>query len=136
MAKLLQQYGALPVTGGPGRFQVLLITSRGTGRWIIPKGHPEKKMTPFEVAALEAREEAGVSGTIGENPLGRYLSGKRLPSGKMVPCQVTVFRLDVSKHHADWKEDGQRKRLWVPLVHAAHFADDGGLAGFLETVRL
>jgi 8-oxo-dGTP pyrophosphatase MutT (NUDIX family) len=46
MSQILQQYAALPVTGHEGRFQVLLITSRVTGRWIIPKGHPEKKMTP------------------------------------------------------------------------------------------
>ncbi|WP_284948257.1 NUDIX hydrolase [Acidisoma cladoniae] len=136
MSQILQQYAALPVTGREGRFQVLLITSRSTGRWIIPKGHPEKKMTPSSVAALEALEEAGVSGTIEDVPLGRYQSTKRLPSGQVVPCDVTVFRLDVSQHHASWKEDTERKRLWVPLTQATRFVDDGGLGDFLEELSV
>jgi len=98
MVKLLQQYAALPVMGSGDRVQVLLVTSRGTGRWIIPKGHPEKKMKPSEVAAMEAFEEGGVSGTVGKVPLGHYQSAKRLASGTVVPCEVTVFRLDVTEH--------------------------------------
>ncbi|WP_284945344.1 NUDIX hydrolase [Acidisoma cladoniae] len=136
MSQILQQYAALPVTGREGRFQVLLVTSRGTGRWIIPKGHPEKKMTPSSVAALEALEEAGVSGSIEPEPLGRYQSTKRLPSGEVVACNVTVFRLDVSEHHSNWKEDTERKRLWVPLIQAARFVDDGGLGTFLDELSL
>ena len=132
MVKLLEQYAALPLMGSGERIQVLLVTSRGTGRWIIPKGHPEKKMKPCDVAALEAFEEAGVSGTVGKLPLGQYRSTKGLPSGRVAPCEVTVFRLDVTGHHAGWKEDHERKRLWVPLVQAARFVDDGGLATFLD----
>jgi 8-oxo-dGTP pyrophosphatase MutT (NUDIX family) len=56
MAKLLKQYAALPVMDSGGTLQVLLVTSRGTGRWIIPKGHPEKGMKPNAVAKLEALE--------------------------------------------------------------------------------
>jgi 8-oxo-dGTP pyrophosphatase MutT (NUDIX family) len=136
MVKLLQQYAALPLMGLRDRVQVLLVTSRGTGRWIIPKGHPEKKMKPCAVAALEAFEEAGVSGTISKGSLGKYRSTKGLPSGKVVPCEVTVFRLDVTEHHPGWKEDHQRKRLWIPLFQAGRLVDDGGLSAFLETLRL
>jgi 8-oxo-dGTP pyrophosphatase MutT (NUDIX family) len=135
MVKLLQQYAALPLMGSGDQTQVLLVTSRGTGRWIIPKGHPEKKMKPYAVAAMEAFEEAGVSGTISKASLGQYRSTKGLASGKVVPCEVTVFRLDVTEHHPGWKEDSQRKRLWIPLFQAVRFVDDGGLAVFLEKLR-
>ena len=64
MAKLLKQFAALPVMETGGTLHVLLITSRTKQRWIIPKGHPEKGMRPAAVALLEAREEAGVAGTI------------------------------------------------------------------------
>jgi 8-oxo-dGTP pyrophosphatase MutT (NUDIX family) len=132
MEKLLRQYAALPVMDSSGNLQVLLVTSRGTGRWIIPKGHPEKGMAPSDVAKLEALEEGGVSGTISDQPLGHYRSTKRLASGKVVPCDVTVFRLQVSEHLSDWKEDKERRRLWVPLAQAPKFVDDGELAGFIQ----
>src|ERR1700749_4205816 len=130
MGKLLKQFAALPVMETGGALHVLLITSRVTHRWIIPKGHPEKRMKPSAVALLEAREEAGVSGIISEMPIGRYRSHKCLPSGKQVPCEVTVFRLDVSEHLAQWKEHLERKIMWVPLSQAAGLADDGGLSEF------
>lgn len=109
MAKLLKQYGALPVMEISGTLHVLLITSRVTHRWIIPKGHLEKKMRPSAVAVLEAREEAGVSGAISKTPIGRYRTRECLASGKLAPCEVTVFRLDVSEHLAEWKERLERK---------------------------
>jgi 8-oxo-dGTP pyrophosphatase MutT (NUDIX family) len=132
MTEVLQQFAALPVMMTVGKPHVLLVTSRTTQRWIIPKGHPEKGMKPHTVAKLEALEEAGVIGTIGEVPLGFYQSTKCLGSGVMVPCDVTVFQLDVSSHLSAWKEDCQRKRMWVPLSQAARFANDGGLGAFLD----
>jgi 8-oxo-dGTP pyrophosphatase MutT (NUDIX family) len=134
MAKLLKQYGALPVMEISGALHVLLITSRVTHRWIIPKGHPEKKMRPSAAAVLEAREEAGVSGAISKTPIGRYRTRKCLASGKLAPCEVTVFRLDVSEHLAEWKERLERKIMWVPLGQAVHLVDDGGLSRFLENL--
>ena len=132
MEKLLKQYAALPVMDSGGTLQVLLVTSRSTGRWIIPKGHPEKGMTPGDVAKLEALEEGGVGGTISDKSLGRYRSTKRLGSGKVVPCEVTVFRLQVSDHLSDWKEDQQRRRLWVPLAQASKIVEDGELTEFMQ----
>ncbi|WP_159014074.1 NUDIX hydrolase [Acidisoma sp. S159] len=132
MAKLLKQFAALPVMETGGTSHVLLITSRGTQRWIIPKGHPEKEMRPAAVALLEAREEAGVAGKISKTPIGRYRTTKCLRSGKMVPAEVTVFRLDVSEHLAAWKESLERKIMWVPLSQAHALVDDGGLSKFLE----
>ncbi len=131
MPKMLQQYAALPLRLVDGNLQVLLVTSRVTKRWIIPKGHPEKKMEPSAVAALEAQEEAGVTGIIGDAPVGSYLSTKRVPSGKVVPARVSVFRLDVDEQLSTWKEKGERKRRWVSLDQAVAMVEDGGLAGFL-----
>jgi 8-oxo-dGTP pyrophosphatase MutT (NUDIX family) len=136
MGKLLKQFAALPIMEVGGTPHVLLITSRDTQRWIIPRGHPEKSVRPSALAALEAREEAGVSGVISETPIGRSLTEKRLPSGKVAPCEVTVFRLDVSGHLAEWKEHLERKIMWMPLKQAAQLADDGGLSAFLQRADL
>jgi 8-oxo-dGTP pyrophosphatase MutT (NUDIX family) len=136
MPKLLKQFAALPVMEISGVPHVLLITSRSSQRWIIPKGQPEKKLHPNAVAALEALEEAGVTGTIGKQPLGRYRSEKCLASGKLVPVEVTVFRLDVLEHLEQWKEQLERRILWIPLSQASDLADDGGLSAFLVELDL
>ena len=77
-----------------------------------------------------------VSGTIGKMPLGHFRSTKKLPSGKLVSSDITVFRLDVSHHHGDWKESTERNRLWIPFSQAAEFVDDPGLSKFLATLSL
>ncbi|WP_419759538.1 NUDIX hydrolase [Acidisoma sp.] len=136
MPKTLKQLAALPVATIDGRTQVLLITSRETRRWIIPKGHPEKNREASALASQEAFEEAGVSGNIQPEPIGCYPSSKRLPSGKCLPCKVTVFRLDVTRHLEDWKEKGERERRWLPLAEAAALAEDGGLGEFLAQLDL
>jgi 8-oxo-dGTP pyrophosphatase MutT (NUDIX family) len=136
MAKPLKQFAALPIAVLDGLPHVLLITSRETRRWIIPKGHPDKHLAASALASLEAFEEAGVSGTIQPEPLGQYRSSKRLPSGKSIPCDVTVFRLDVSTYLDEWKEKDERERRWLPLAEAAEVADDGGLGGFLAQLEL
>ena len=60
-----KQVAALPVRRGEdGSLEVLLVTSRETGRWVIPKGWPSKRLSDREAAAREARQEAGVTGTI------------------------------------------------------------------------
>ena len=71
----LPQVAALPVRRkGDGDIEVLLITSRKTNRWIIPKGWPMKGKKRHEAAAQEALEEAGISGHVHKKPLGSYVS--------------------------------------------------------------
>jgi 8-oxo-dGTP pyrophosphatase MutT (NUDIX family) len=80
-----QQVAALPVVvGDDGIARVLLLTSRKTKRWVIPKGWPMKGLKPHEAAAQEAFEEAGLSGKIGKKRIGRYTYFKRRgePSGR------------------------------------------------------
>jgi hypothetical protein len=48
------QYGALPYRRTKtGTLEILLVTSRNTRRWIIPKGWPIKGMKPAKSAARE-----------------------------------------------------------------------------------
>jgi 8-oxo-dGTP pyrophosphatase MutT (NUDIX family) len=82
----------------------MLVTSRETGRWIIPKGWPKKRKAPYASAAREALEEAGVVGEIGRDPIGSYSYKKRLKSGAVVACEVHVFPLEVKHQQKRWLE--------------------------------
>jgi 8-oxo-dGTP pyrophosphatase MutT (NUDIX family) len=89
--------------------EVLLVTSRETGRWIIPKGWPLKGKSPHKAAAREAREEAGVVGRIKRRAIGSYSYEKRLKGGKVVDCEVQVFVLKVKRQETTWLEKENAK---------------------------
>jgi 8-oxo-dGTP pyrophosphatase MutT (NUDIX family) len=130
--KRRQQYAALPlVMGDDGQCLVMLVTSRETRRWVIPKGNPEKGLKPHELAAKEAYEEAGLVGEISRKPVGSYRYAKRLRGEKSVPCEVEVFPLEVERQLENWPEKGQREtRLFTP-VEAAMLVGEGGLVTLL-----
>ena len=109
-----EQYAALPFRIGPdGEPQVLLLTSRETGRWVIPKGWPMRGRKPREVAVQEAFEEAGLLGTaIGKRPVGQFHDSKDMPSGESILCRVLVFLLLVEREADDVPERGQRQARW------------------------
>ncbi len=117
---LITQYGVLPyrieATGG---MEILLITSRETGRWVTPKGNPIPGLPGHQTAAREAFEEAGVEGIVSEAPLGRFAYAKRRRSGETVAALVTVYALRVTRQHLDWPERGQRTIRWFALGDAA-----------------
>lgn len=123
------QYGALPYRlDGTGSVQILLVTSRATKRWIIPKGWPIKGLKAAEAAAREAFEEAGVRGRLTRRALGHYFYEKRLEDGlATVPCEVEVFALVVSRQSKDWPESHQRTARWFSAAEAAARVDDDGL---------
>lgn len=105
---------------------VVLITSRGTGRWVIPKGWPMEGKTLPGAAATEAWEEAGVEGHIHEAEIGRYHYDKQQGPGYCVPVEVRVFLLDTTRLHADFPEAGQRRRrLFSPADAARHVVEPG-----------
>lgn len=112
------QYGALAWRRHDGAAQVLLITSRETRRWTIPKGWPDKRLSPADAAAREAHEEAGVSGPTGQ-ALGAYRYDKRLRDGTVVLLTVTVFPLAVEQTLDHWPEERERERLWIAPDRAA-----------------
>jgi 8-oxo-dGTP pyrophosphatase MutT (NUDIX family) len=97
----------------------MLVTSRETGRWIIPKGWPKKRKAPYASAAREALEEAGVVGQVGRDPIGSYSYKKRLKSGAIVACEVQVFPLEVKRQQKRWPEKGERKFHWFSPTDAA-----------------
>lgn len=128
------QYGALTYRSTEQHgFEVLLMTSRETRRWIIPKGWPIKGMKPCDSAAQEAYEEAGVRGTVSRRSIGKYMYDKRLgPPTKVVPCEVQVYALRVSRQEETWPESGQRDLRWCKPDEAVHIVDDGDLATLIK----
>lgn len=120
------QFGALPYTIIEGQLVVLLITSRGRGKWIFPKGALIEGMTPWDTAAHEAYEEAGVTGEIEQTPIGSYV----LPvtEDRPKPVEVMMFPLRVTGQREDWEERGQRYRHWAVLHEARRLITHDGLA--------
>lgn len=99
--------------------EVLLITSRDTGRWVIPKGWPMKGCMAHTVAEREAFEEAGMQGHAEETPLGFYNYLKSLRGGIEVPCKVQVHAMEVETQAKEFKEKGVRRLEWVSCAEAA-----------------
>jgi 8-oxo-dGTP pyrophosphatase MutT (NUDIX family) len=127
-----EQFAALPWRKGvDGGIELLLITSRETRRWVIPKGWPMKRLPSFKAAAQEAFEEAGVTGDIRQRPLGLYHYVKRLKSGRLQSVRVAVFPLKVAKEAEMWPEQHQRERLWVAPAEAAERVDEPELKALL-----
>lgn len=121
----IRQAGALPYTIVEGRLAILLITSRGTGRWIFPKGGISGGLTPWESAAKEALEEAGVIGEVSSTPIGSYRTGAGATGSALV--DVDIYPLRVEQQLDDWKEKGQRLRHWTVLSEAKRLLADPAL---------
>lgn len=114
-----------------GKMEVLLVTSRTSRRWIVPKGWPVKGYSLAESAAREAYEEAGVRGVAGEQQIGAFQLEKqsRLTA---VRRPVIVFPLLVSETLARWPEASQRQRLWLPRREAAARVDIQALRPIID----
>jgi 8-oxo-dGTP pyrophosphatase MutT (NUDIX family) len=132
-----QQYAALPIRfTGQGKMQVLLPTSRGTRRWVIPKGWPVRKLSPGAAAAREAYEEAGLEGTIeGEAPIGYYHYDKVIDDGGNTRVRVEVFLLRVSRQLRAWPEQAERETHWYDPEEAAELVEEPELAAILRDLR-
>ena len=129
---LRTQFAALCWRVRKKRVEVLLVTSRETGRWIAPKGWPIEGLTPSEAAACEAWEEAGAVGRVDGLCLGLYSYVKiRREDGETVgemPCAVAVFPVEVEKLARDFPEAGQRRRRWMSRRKAASRVTEPELA--------
>lgn len=123
-----KQIAALPIARGPeGALRVLVITSRETRRFIVPKGWPMKGLEDHRAAEIEAREEAGLIGQAHSKPIGSYLSWKRREQSFQL-VRAKVFLFDVEGQLETWKEKGQREMRWLSIEDAAAIVDDPGLA--------
>lgn len=112
--------------------QILLVTSRGSGRWIVPKGWPMDGKTPAQSAAQEAWEEAGVIGKPQERCLGLYSFNKNVGDGVDLPCLALVYPVRVRSLMADYPEQGQRRRKWFTPQKAAARVQEPELARILR----
>lgn len=113
--------------------RVMLITSRGTGRWVIPKGNVPNGMAPHNAAALEAEEEAGIAGAVCPTPLGSYRYRKRRSNGASLMVDVDVFPLAVTHERSVWKEQHERERRWFTLAEAAGAVDEADLRELIRS---
>ena len=130
--ELRSQIAAMPVRRGlDGAMEILLLTSRTTRRWIVPKGWPIKGLADHEAAAREAYEEAGLVGRIGRKPVGRYRYWKRLRD-HFTFCEVKLYLLEVQQQLADFPEREQRELHWFSLADAADLVDEPGLGSAIR----
>jgi 8-oxo-dGTP pyrophosphatase MutT (NUDIX family) len=119
-----------------GQPLILMVTSRETRRWIVPKGWQEKKVKDRDQAAREAFEEAGVIGVISDKPVGSYLYDKRLKNGSLKPLNVAVYALNVEEVLDDWPEMEERERRWMTPAQAAMAVQEGALAALLLSMAV
>ena len=131
-AAVSQQYAALPWRQTQG-FEILLITSRETRRWVIPKGWPMPEYTAAETAAQEAYEEAGIRGQMTALAIGHYGYSKRQRGGGKKRFRVDVFAMEVTEVLDLWPEAHQRTRQWLPPAEAAAHVDEPELAALIRT---
>ena len=129
------QYGALPYRVSEGaRPEFMLVTSRETRRWVIPKGWPKKGKSPHRLAAREAFEEAGVIGVIGKRSLGSFSYEKRLKNGKMIECKVRVFPLEVKRQRKQWPEKQERVVKGLSAAQAAERGNEPNLGKIIRRI--
>lgn len=113
------QFAALCYRYVSDELQFCLITSRGTGRWIPPKGWPMHKQTPAEAAATEAWEEAGLTGFAHDVCIGVFSYVKPFSKKQKLPVLALVYPFEVTNVHSDWPEKFERKRKWFNRETAA-----------------
>ncbi|GAA4013699.1 hypothetical protein GCM10022280_10020 [Sphingomonas swuensis] len=133
----IRQIAALPYRARGANLDapvsVLLVTSRESKRWVIPKGNQPGGTSPHVAAALEAEEEAGVRGAICPVPLGSFRYRKRRKTGASLMFDVDVYPLSVSEEMDDWKEAGERTRRWCTLAEAADLVEEPDLSDLIRS---
>nr|WP_196108814.1 MULTISPECIES: NUDIX hydrolase [unclassified Ochrobactrum] len=129
----LQQVAALVHRRDMGALKVLVITSRGTGRWIIPKGWPQVGRTLSETALREAYEEAGIRGEVSPIPIGSFCYCKTdLPPERINQFVAAVFAVQFTGQEKDWPERDQRISEWVSPQEAACRVEESELKQILN----
>lgn len=130
-----QQFAALPWRRTEQGVEVLLITSRETRRWVIPKGWGKKEEPPPSAAAREALEETGVEGAVSETAIGVYRYLKLMKSGRTEKVRVAVYALEVAHEHEEWPEKHVRDKLWIHVLEAAGLVDEPELQALLAAFQ-
>ena len=128
------QTGVIPWRRTSGGVEILLITSRSSGKWIIPKGWPMLFRSLADAAAREAYEEAGVRGRITPEPLGRIDAPKTYRLAGTIDWLLVVYALEVTQELASWTEQHQRRREWFSVTEAAHRVRPKALAPLIAAL--
>lgn len=124
-----QIIGTIPYISRKNSVEVVLITSRQGRQWIFPKGQIEKKMTPPEVALMEAREEAGIIGRITAEPI-------RIPFYKgNKTLHLMAYPIEVDKLKKKWLEKDERRRKTLSLEDAEDISSQPAVHYGLEYLR-
>ena len=132
----IRQVAAIPFRlNARGDIEVMLVTSRTTRRFIVPKGWPMKGKSGRKAATIEAREEAGVLGKTLREPAGTYSYWKRL-ANRFIRVDVIVYLLEVTEELANWQEANQRQRAWLAPADAAMLIDEPDLSTLVKTLKL
>lgn len=136
MSRSAKQIAALPLRWDEqGRLRVLMVTSRDTGRWVMPKGWTMEGKKPWRAAEIEALEEAGVTGHVSRVPIGEYRYDKVLGGGDSLRCRVTLFPMMVEGVKRRWKERHERRRRWFSVKGAARAVAEPGLVDILSELE-
>lgn len=130
----LQQVAALCWRKRKDTVEVLLVTSRETRRWVIPKGWPMEGLADYNAARREAFEEAGVEGRMRREPIGVFFYEKR-GKKEVLPVTVTVYALEVAKKLKSWPEVKQRERSWFSTHEAVLRVAEPGLKSILRDFK-
>lgn len=118
----------------PSDSEILLVRSLDSGRWIIPKGWPIKGESLARTAAIEAWEEAGVTGPVAPDAVGTFRYDKRRGTGLDEPCEAHVFLLSVEAVAEEYPEAGRRIRRWFSPEKAVQKVGDADLAALIRRV--
>lgn len=125
MTNVAEQIAALPMRlDKNGALAILMVTSRDSGRRVMPKGWAMEDKTPWDAAEIEALEEAGAVGQVASRRIGEYRCEKTGDDGAITVCPVQIYPLLVHTLKRDWKERGERRRRWFSARAAANSVDE------------
>ena len=130
---MIRQYGVLAYdVGHDGEPRFLLITSKSTRRWIIPRGNPIPGLSPAQSAAQEAYEEAGLTGLVSAQEIGAYRYEKARRNGSSVTANVHVFPLRTTVQSGEWPERHEREWRWFTRAEAVDAVAEPGLKDLIR----
>jgi 8-oxo-dGTP pyrophosphatase MutT (NUDIX family) len=135
LVRKARQVAALPWRlASDGELEFLLVTSRTSKHWLLPKGWPIPGKSGLESALQEAFEEAGIQAKGPDTPIGRYAFIKVLHDATELPCTMAVYAVGNVEELTEWPEQGQRDRMWFTQADAVSIAFDFNLSLFLAGV--
>jgi len=129
------QVAALPFIILRDELLICLITSRETGRWVIPKGWPKLDINNDQMAQQEAEEEAGLHGNISKTPIGTYRYKKKLHIFATITCKVKVYPFHVTHQDLDWPEKNQRQLSWTLISKAINQVEEPEFSSLLANLN-